>query len=71
MRRRRVHRAIAWSKLTAGGAYIGECDEVLCIGGSLDVRNGDPNCGIDNAYELLDLLCELSPIDFVLLRKSR
>jgi len=37
---------------------------VLCIGDSLDVLDDDPNCGIDDADTLLDLLCELSPIGF-------
>jgi hypothetical protein len=46
------------------GEPTGERDEVLCIGDSLDVLNDDPNCGIDDAGELLDLLCELSPVAF-------
>lgn len=41
-----------------------ERDEVVCIGDSLDVLGDDPNCGIDDADELLDQLCELSPIAF-------
>ncbi|MGB5256004.1 MAG: hypothetical protein WBN07_14765 [Woeseiaceae bacterium] len=46
------------------GAPTGERDEVLCVGDSLDVLDDDPSCGIDNADELLELLCELSPIAF-------
>jgi len=45
------------------GVPTGERDEVLCVGGSLDVLH-DPSCGIENPAELLEQLCELSPIAF-------
>lgn len=45
------------------GEPTGERDEMLCVGESLDVL-GDPACGIDNAEELLETLCKLSPIAF-------
>lgn len=45
------------------GEPTGERDEMLCAGDSLAVL-ADPNCGIENAEELLELLCELSPIAF-------
>lgn len=45
------------------GIPTGERDEVLCTGESLSVLS-DPDCGIDNPRELLDTLCELSPIGF-------
>lgn len=46
------------------GEPTGERDEMLCVGDSLAVLEDDPNCGIDDAGELLELLCELSPIAF-------
>ncbi len=48
------------------GEPTGERDEVLCTGDSLDVLADDPDCGIDGADlpELLEQLCELSPIAF-------
>lgn len=46
------------------GEPDGERDEMLCVGDSLDVLGDDPNCGIDDADELLEMLCELSPIAF-------
>ena len=46
------------------GEPTGERDEVLCTGNSLDVLRDDPDCGIDDATELLEQLCKLSPIAF-------
>ncbi len=41
-----------------------ERDEVLCVGHSLDILTDDPNCEIEDADELLDQLCKLSPVGF-------
>ena len=46
------------------GEPTGERDEVLCIGDSLDVLSAEPDCGIEDADELLATLCKLSPIAF-------
>ena len=45
------------------GEFTGEREELLCVGDSLDILN-DEACGIEDAAELLDELCELSPDAF-------
>lgn len=45
------------------GEITGEREELVCVGDSLDVL-GEDECGIEDADELLEELCELSPDAF-------
>jgi len=46
------------------GEMTGEREELLCVGGSLDVLTNDPDCEIEDPEALLDELCKLSPDAF-------
>ncbi|MCP5424927.1 MAG: hypothetical protein H6970_07650 [Gammaproteobacteria bacterium] len=45
------------------GELTGDREELVCVGGSLDVLK-DPGCGIEDPDELLEELCEVSPDAF-------
>ena len=45
------------------GEITGETDELVCIGGSLDIL-ADPDCGIEDVDKLREELCRLSPAAF-------
>ena len=45
------------------GEITGETDELVCIGGSLDIL-ADPDCGIEDVDKLREELCRLSPDAF-------
>jgi hypothetical protein len=46
------------------GEIIGEREELVCVGPTLDVLSDDPDCGIGNPGALLEELCKLSPDAF-------